>query len=140
MLHEAFGIESGLMTTVHAYTGDQRVHDFPHSDMRRARAATLSMIPTTTGAAVAVGKVLPELNGKLDGFAIRVPTPNVSVVDLTVDLQENPSAEVVNSAVKAAAENSLSGIPRLLRTRFGFIRLQREQTLLGLRRTVHESD
>ena len=110
VLHEEFGIESGLMTTVHAYTGDQRVHDFPHSDMRRARAATLSMIPTTTGAAVAVGKVLPELNGKLDGFAIRVPTPNVSVVDLTVDLREKPSAEAVNFAVKTASENGLNGI------------------------------
>ena len=106
VLHEEFGIESGLMTTVHAYTGDQRVHDFPHSDMRRARAATLSMIPTTTGAAVAVGKVLPELNGKLDGFAIRVPTPNVSVVDLTVDLKQRPSAEAVNAALKEAAEGN----------------------------------
>ena len=110
VLHESFEVESGLMTTVHAYTGDQRVHDFPHKDMRRARAATLSMIPTTTGAAVAVGKVLPELNGKLDGFAIRVPTPNVSVVDLTVELNEKPSAEEVNTALKDAAENSLSGI------------------------------
>ena len=110
VLHEEFGIESGLMTTVHAYTGDQRVHDFPHSDMRRARAATLSMIPTTTGAAVAVGKVLPELNGKLDGFAIRVPTPNVSVVDLTVDLKQRPSAEAVNAALKEAAEGDLDGI------------------------------
>ena len=110
VLHESFEIESGLMTTVHAYTGDQRVHDFPHKDMRRARAATLSMIPTTTGAAVAVGKVLPELNGKLDGFAIRVPTPNVSVVDLTVELNERPSAEEVNAALKDASENSLNGI------------------------------
>ena len=110
VLHEHFEIESGLMTTVHAYTGDQRVHDFPHKDMRRARAATLSMIPTTTGAAVAVGKVLPELNGKLDGFAIRVPTPNVSVVDLTVELNEKPSAEDVNAALKNASENSLNGI------------------------------
>lgn len=110
VLHEAFTIESGLMTTVHAYTGDQRVHDFPHSDMRRARAATLSIIPTTTGAAVAVGKVLPELNGKLDGFAIRVPTPNVSVVDLTVDLGKKPSAESVNAALKEAAEGDLDGI------------------------------
>ncbi len=110
VLHETFGIESGLMTTIHAYTGDQRVHDFPHSDMRRARAATLSMIPTTTGAAVAVGKVLPELNGKLDGFAIRVPTPNVSVVDLTVDLKERPDAETVNASLKEAAENTLDGI------------------------------
>ncbi len=110
VLHETFEVESGLMTTVHAYTGDQRVHDFPHKDMRRARAATLSMIPTTTGAAVAVGKVLPELNGKLDGFAIRVPTPNVSVVDLTVELNDKPSAEEVNAALKDASENSLNGI------------------------------
>lgn len=110
VLHEQFKIESGLMTTVHAYTGDQRVHDFPNKDMRRARAATLSMIPTTTGAAVAVGKVLPELNGKLDGFAIRVPTPNVSVMDLTVELQKNANAEDVNTALKEASENSLNGI------------------------------
>ncbi len=110
VLHESFEVESGLMTTVHAYTGDQRVHDFPHKDMRRARAATLSMIPTTTGAAVAVGKVLPDLNGKLDGFAIRVPTPNVSVVDLTVELNEKPSAAEVNAALKDASESSLNGI------------------------------
>ncbi len=110
VLHETFEVESGLMTTVHAYTGDQRVHDFPHKDMRRARAATLSMIPTTTGAAVAVGKVLPELNGKLDGFAIRVPTPNVSVVDLTVELKKTASAEDVNAALKEASETSLDGI------------------------------
>jgi glyceraldehyde 3-phosphate dehydrogenase len=110
VLHENFGIQSGLMTTVHAYTGDQRVHDFPHKDMRRARAAALSMVPTTTGAAVAVGKVLPELNGKLDGFAIRVPTANVSVVDLTVDLERGASVEAVNAAIKDASENSLNGI------------------------------
>ena len=110
VLHENFGIQSGLMTTVHAYTGDQRVHDFPHKDMRRARAAALSMVPTTTGAAVAVGKVLPELNGKLDGFAIRVPTANVSVVDLTVDLESGASVEAVNAAIKDASENSLDGI------------------------------
>ena len=110
VLHETFGIQSGLMTTVHAYTGDQRVHDFPHKDMRRARAAALSMVPTTTGAAVAVGKVLPELNGKLDGFAIRVPTANVSVVDLTVDLERGASVEAVNAAIKDASENSLNGI------------------------------
>ena len=110
VLHESFELESGLMTTIHAYTSDQRVHDFPHKDMRRARAATLSMIPTTTGAAVAVGKVLPELNGKLDGFAIRVPTPNVSVVDLTVELNKKPSADAVNEVLKEASENSLNGI------------------------------
>ena len=110
ILMDYFGINSGLMTTIHAYTGDQRVHDFPHKDMRRARAAALSMIPTTTGAAVAVSRVLPELEGKLDGMAIRVPTVNVSVVDLTVDLQKNADVEAVNAAVREAAESELSGI------------------------------
>ncbi len=110
VLHENFEILSGLMTTVHAYTGDQRVHDFPHEDLRRARAANLSMIPTTTGAASAVGQVLPELDGKLDGFAIRVPTANVSVVDLTVDLEKTPTVDVVNSAMKQASERELKGI------------------------------
>ena len=110
ILMDNFGINSGLMTTIHAYTGDQRVHDFPHKDLRRARAAALSMIPTTTGAAVAVSRVLPELEGKLDGMAIRVPTVNVSVVDLTVDLQKNADVEAVNAAVREAAESELSGI------------------------------
>ncbi len=110
VLHENFQVLSGLMTTVHAYTGDQRVHDFPHEDLRRARAATLSMIPTTTGAASAVGQVLPELDGKLDGFAIRVPTANVSVVDLTVDLEKKPAVDSVNDAVKGASERELKGI------------------------------
>jgi glyceraldehyde 3-phosphate dehydrogenase len=110
VLMDNFGINRGLMTTIHAYTGDQRVHDFPHKDMRRARAAALSMIPTTTGAAVAVSRVLPELEGKLDGMAIRVPTVNVSIVDLTVDLQKNADVEAVNAVVKEAAENELSGI------------------------------
>ncbi|MFP6721539.1 MAG: type I glyceraldehyde-3-phosphate dehydrogenase [Candidatus Poribacteria bacterium] len=110
VLMDNFGINRGLMTTIHAYTGDQRVHDFPHKDMRRARAAALSMIPTTTGAAVAVSRVLPELEGKLDGMAIRVPTVNVSIVDLTVDLQENASVEAVNAVVRKAAENELNGI------------------------------
>ena len=110
VLLESFGINSGLMTTVHAYTGDQRVHDFPHKDMRRARAAALSMIPTTTGAAVAVSSVLPELEGKLDGMAIRVPTANVSVVDLAVDLERKAGANEVNAALKEAAEANLNGI------------------------------
>ena len=110
VLMDNFGINRGLMTTIHAYTGDQRVHDFPHKDMRRARAAALSMIPTTTGAAAAVSRVLPELEGKLDGMAIRVPTVNVSIVDLTVDLQKNADVEAVNAVVKEAAENELSGI------------------------------
>jgi len=110
VLLESFGINSGLMTTIHAYTGDQRVHDFPHKDMRRARAAALSMIPTTTGAAVAVSSVLPELEGKLDGMAIRVPTANVSMVDLAVDLERKAGANEVNAALKEAAESNLNGI------------------------------
>ena len=110
VLLESFGINSGLMTTIHAYTGDQRVHDFPHEDMRRARAAALSMIPTTTGAAVAVSSVLPELEGKLDGMAIRVPTANVSVVDLAVDLETKAGADEVNAVLREAAESSLNGI------------------------------
>lgn len=110
VLHEAFGIEKGLMTTIHSYTNDQRILDLPHKDLRRARAAALSMIPTTTGAAAALGLVLPELNGKLDGFAIRVPTPTVSVVDLTAVLGKKVTVDEVNAAVKAAAEGPLQGI------------------------------
>lgn len=111
VLHEKFGIVRGLMTTVHSYTNDQRILDLPHSDLRRARAAALSMIPTTTGAAKAVSLVLPELKGKLNGFAMRVPTPNVSVVDLVVNLEKTPvTAEEINAALREAAENELRGI------------------------------
>ncbi|MBX6395266.1 MAG: type I glyceraldehyde-3-phosphate dehydrogenase [Alicyclobacillaceae bacterium] len=110
VLHEQFGIERGLMTTVHSYTNDQRILDLPHKDLRRARAAGLSIIPTTTGAARAVALVLPELKGKLNGFAMRVPTPNVSVVDLVVDVRRPTSVEEVNAALKAAAEGPLEGI------------------------------
>jgi len=110
VLHETFGIEYGLMTTIHAYTNDQRVLDMPHSDMRRARAAAVNMIPTTTGAAKAVGKVIPELNGKLDGFAVRVPVVDGSVVDLTVAVRKDATAESVNAAIKAAAKGKLKGI------------------------------
>jgi glyceraldehyde 3-phosphate dehydrogenase len=110
VLHESFGIEKGLVTTVHSYTNDQNILDLPHKDLRRARAAALSMIPTTTGAAKAVSLVLPELKGKLDGMAIRVPTPNVSVVDLVVTLAKPADAEQVNAALKAAAEGPLKGI------------------------------
>jgi glyceraldehyde 3-phosphate dehydrogenase len=110
ILHEAFGIERGLVTTVHSYTNDQQILDLPHKDLRRARAAALSMIPTTTGAAKAVSLVLPELKGKLDGMAIRVPTPNVSVVDLVVTLAKKTSAEEVNATLKAAANGPLKGI------------------------------
>ncbi|HJQ63643.1 MAG TPA: type I glyceraldehyde-3-phosphate dehydrogenase [Burkholderiales bacterium] len=109
-LHEKIGIVQGLMTTVHAYTNDQVLTDVYHEDLRRARAATMSMIPTKTGAAAAVGLVLPELNGKLDGFAIRVPTINVSIVDLTFTAARATSVEEVNAAMKAAAEGDLKGI------------------------------
>ena len=110
ILDKEFGIERGLMTTVHAYTNDQRLVDMPHSDLRRARAAAMSIIPTTTGAARAVGKVLPRLDGKLDGMAMRVPTPNGSVVDLVVELKKPVTAEAVNAAVKKYAEGELEGI------------------------------
>jgi glyceraldehyde 3-phosphate dehydrogenase len=110
VLLDHFGIEKGLMTTTHAYTGDQRLLDFPHRDLRRARAAALSMIPTTTGAAKAVSLVLPQLEGKLNGMAIRVPTPNVSVVDLVVQLGKSATVDEINNAFKEAAENSLKGI------------------------------
>jgi glyceraldehyde 3-phosphate dehydrogenase len=110
VLNDTFGIEKGLMTTIHSYTNDQNILDLPHKDLRRARAAALSMIPTSTGAAKAVSLVLPELKGKLDGFAIRVPTPNVSVVDLTVTLKTATDAAAVNAALKAAANGPLKGI------------------------------
>lgn len=103
ILHEAFGIEQGLMTTIHAYTNDQNLHDAPHKDLRRARAGALSMIPSTTGAAQAVGLVLPNLAGRLDGLAIRVPTPNVSLVDLTFTAQKEASVESINAVMKKAA-------------------------------------
>jgi len=110
VLLDSFGIEKGLMTTTHSYTGDQRLLDFPHKDLRRARAAALSMIPTTTGAARAVSLVLPQLAGKLNGMAIRVPTPNVSVVDLVAQLSKPATADEVNGAMKEAAEGHLKGI------------------------------
>jgi glyceraldehyde 3-phosphate dehydrogenase len=110
VIHEKFGIEKGSMTTIHSYTNDQNVLDFPHKDLRRARAAALNMIPTTTGAAKAIGLVMPELKGKLDGYAMRVPTPNVSVVDLSVVTSKPVTAEEVNAALKAAAEGPLKGI------------------------------
>ena len=110
VLMDSFGIRRGLMTTVHSYTNDQRILDLAHSDLRRARAAGMSMIPTTTGAASAVALVLPELKGKLNGFAMRVPTPNVSVVDFVADLEKKATVEDVNGALRAAAEGPLSGI------------------------------
>jgi glyceraldehyde 3-phosphate dehydrogenase len=110
VLHQTFGIKKGWMTTIHSYTNDQNLLDLPHKDLRRARAAALSMIPTTTGAAVAVGEVLPELKGKLDGFAMRVPTPNVSVVDLAALVDKKTTAAEVNAALKAAADGPMKGL------------------------------
>ena len=110
VLNDTFGLEKGYITTIHAYTADQRLQDAPHRDLRRARAAALSMIPTSTGAAKAVGLVLPELAGKLDGMAVRVPTPTGSVTDLTATLKTEATAEQVNAALKAAAEGPMKGI------------------------------
>ena len=110
VLHDKFGIQKGSMTTIHSYTNDQNVLDFPHKDLRRARAAALNMIPTTTGAAKAIGLVMPQLKGKLDGYSMRVPTPDVSVVDLVALLGRNTTTEEVNGALKAAAEGELKGI------------------------------
>jgi glyceraldehyde 3-phosphate dehydrogenase len=110
VLHEAFGIEKGSMTTIHSYTNDQPILDFPHKDLRRARAAAINMIPTTTGAAKAIGLVMPQLKGKLDGYSMRVPTPNVSAVDLVALVSKNTTTEAVNAALKQAADGPLKGI------------------------------
>jgi len=110
VIHETFGITRGLMTTIHAYTNDQRILDFPHKDPRRARAAALNIIPTTTGAAKAVALVIPELAGKFDGFALRVPTPTVSIVDFVAELEQEVTKEQVNQTLRAAAEGELKGI------------------------------
>jgi glyceraldehyde 3-phosphate dehydrogenase len=110
VLHDTFGIDKGLMVTIHAYTNDQAIVDTPHKDLRRARAAAMSMIPTSTGAAKAIGLVLPELKGRLDGYAMRVPTPDVSVVDLTVTLKKSASDAAINEVIKAAASGPLKGI------------------------------
>ena len=110
VLHDQFGIKKATMTTVHSYTNDQRTLDLPHPDLRRARAAALNMIPTNTGAASAIGLVMPDLKGKCDGFAIRVPTPNVSVVDLVAELKSSVTTEEINGAFKSAAEGSMRGI------------------------------
>jgi glyceraldehyde 3-phosphate dehydrogenase len=110
VMHESFGIKKALMTTIHAYTNDQRILDLPHSDLRRSRAAALNIIPTTTGAAKAVSLVIPELEGKFDGYALRVPTPTVSIVDTTFELETDVTAEQVNAALKAAAEGAMKGV------------------------------
>jgi glyceraldehyde 3-phosphate dehydrogenase len=110
VIHEKFGIKEGSMTTIHSYTGDQRLLDAPHSDLRRARSAALNIVPTSTGAAKAIGLVMPELKGKLDGFAIRVPTPNVSMVDLVVTTEKPVTKEIVNQMLKEASEGQLNGV------------------------------
>ena len=110
VLLENFGIESGTMTTIHSYTNDQQILDLPHKDLRRARAAALNMIPTTTGAAKALGLVLPQLKGKVDGFSVRVPTPNVSLVDFVANVEQETSIEEVNRAMKSASEGPLKGV------------------------------
>lgn len=110
VLHDTFGVEKGSMTTIHSYTNDQNVLDFPHKDLRRARAAGLNMIPTSTGAAIAIGLVLPELKGKLDGYSMRVPTPDVSVVDFVAVLKKDATSQEVNASLKQAAEGPLKGI------------------------------
>jgi glyceraldehyde 3-phosphate dehydrogenase len=112
VMHKVFGIKKGLMTTIHSYTNDQKILDLPHSDLRRARAANLSIIPTTTGAAKAVALVLPEIKGKLDGMAIRVPTPNVSLIDLVVEVEKNTSVEEVNQTLRDASDGPLNKIMR----------------------------
>ena len=128
------------MTTIHSYTNDQQLLDLPHKDLRRARAAALSMIPTTTGAAIAVGEVLPELKGKLDGFSMRVPTPNVSVVDLAAIVDKKTTAEEVNAALQGGRRRPAEGHPRVLDRGARLDRLQGQPALVDRRRAVHEGD
>jgi glyceraldehyde 3-phosphate dehydrogenase len=110
VIRDTFGIKRGLMTTIHSYTNDQKILDLPHKDLRRARAAGQSMIPTSTGAAKAIGEVIPELKGKLDGIAVRVPTPNVSLVDVVFEVDKKTTIEEVNNAIKAAANGKMKGV------------------------------
>ena len=139
VLHETFGIESGLMTTIHSYTNDQKLLDLPHPDLRRARAAALSMIPTSTGAAKAIGLVLPELKGKLDGIAIRVPTPDVSLVDLTVRTAKPVSCGVRQpGASKTAANGPMKGILQYTRRGTGFDRLPAQPAFFDRRRSTDQ--
>ena len=137
VLVDNFGVEKGFMTTIHAYTGDQKVLDFPHKDLRRARAAALVIIPTTTGAARAVALVIPELEGKLDGFALRVPTPDGSATDLVAELKTEVTAEEVNAAMKAAAEGSDEGHPGVPGGPHREHRHRRQQPLVHLRPGAH---
>ena len=140
VLHDKFGIEKGSMTTIHSYTNDQNVLDFPHKDLRRARAAAINMIPTSTGAAKAIGLVMPELKGKLDGYAMRVPTPNVSVVDLVAVLKKTTTAEEINAALKEAAEGELKGILGYTDRSGRLDRYAEESKQLDRRRPVDEGD
>ena len=140
MIHERFGIRKGWMTTIHSYTNDQNLLDLPHKDLRRARAAALSMIPTTTGAATAVGEVLPELKGRLDGFAMRVPTPNVSVVDLNAIVDKKTTGEEVNAALREAANGPLKGILAYSEAELVSIDFKGNPQLVHRRRAVHEGD
>ena len=137
-LNDSVGIVKGLMTTIHAYTQDQNLQDGPHSDPRRARAAALNMVPTSTGAAKAIGLVLPELKGKLDGFAIRVPVPTGSATDLTFQAGRETSAEEINAAVKAAAEGAAQGLPEVQRGAARVDRHRHRPGLLHLRRTADQ--
>ena len=137
-LNDRIGLVNGLMTTIHAYTNDQVLTDVYHEDLRRARSATMSMIPTKTGAAAAVGLVLPELNGKLDGYAIRVPTINVSLVDLSFIAARDTTVDEVNAIMKEASERRAQGHPRLQQGPAGVGRLQPRPGLLHLRRDAHQ--
>ena len=134
VLNDEFGIVKGLMTTIHAYTQDQNLQDGPHKDLRRARAAALNIMPTSTGAAKAIGLVLPELKGKLDGYALRVPVPTGSATDLTVDAGRETTVDEVNAAVKAAAEGPLKGYPDVHRGPDRLLRHRHRPALVHLRR------
>ncbi len=140
VLNQEFGLKRGFMTTVHSYTNDQKLLDLPHPDLRRARAAGLSMIPTTTGAAVAVGEVLPELKGKLDGISIRVPTPNVSVVDLVAQVNSPTTGEARQRGVHGGGRGPAEGHSRGHHAAARLDRLQRQPTLVHRRRGVHQCD
>ncbi len=140
VLHETFGLDHGFMTTIHSYTNDQRLLDLPHKDLRRARAAALSIIPTTTGAARTVGKVIPELKGKLDGFSLRVPTPDASITDLVAILKKPATKEEVNAAMKHAAATSLKGIMEYTEEEHRLHRHHRQPALLHLRFEADDGD
>ncbi len=138
VIHENFGIKSAQMTTIHSYTNDQQLLDLPHKDLRRARAAALSMIPTSTGAAKAVALVLPELKGKFDGISVRVPTPNVSLVDVVMEVEREATTEEVNTALKNAANEELRGILAFSEEPLVSVDFRKNDELVHRRRRVHE--